>query len=396
MGNKRYGLCYQGSKNRIAEWVVEHLPHTKNFYDLFCGGGAITHCAMLSGKYKNFTMNDLNPLCLCFEQAANGEFSDEELDRWISREEYKETRLTNPIAFFCYSFGGNGTEYCYSKEIEPFKRALHKARVYGDEAELRQMGCPSSSRKWIYDHNEQVKANYIDWYLSNVMHSDLKYSTFKDKINIQVKQRQEELRQYLVDAFKASGLKSQREVGLRLGTNMERHYFGKSQWELPTEEMYAKMQTFMPLSRPYCELFGLNGCTDLSILLNLHKMSSFYSLESYSNINRLRGLRGLRGSYDAVEIEPNSVIYCDIPYRNTAAYENVVAFDYDKFYDWALRQKELTIISEYTMPEPDFIPIAAVKIFAQMQGGSGKETTEKLFIPRRQWDIYKCKSGRLF
>lgn len=37
-----------GSKNKIAEWIVEHLPEGGTLYDLFCGGCAVTHCALLS------------------------------------------------------------------------------------------------------------------------------------------------------------------------------------------------------------------------------------------------------------------------------------------------------------------------------------------------------------
>lgn len=300
MATKSYGLCYQGSKNRIAEWVVDHLPSATNFYDLFGGGGAVTHCALLSGKFKNFTFNDLNPLSQGFVKAANGEYTDEEMDRWISREEYVATKATNPVAFFCYSFGGNGDNYCYAKEIEPFKKALHYARVFCDTSALKEMGCPSSQRKWIFDNSDRVKAAYIDWYLSEIMHTNLKYSDYKSKLHTQIKDREEELRQYLCDALKQSGLKSQREVGIRLGSNMERHYFGKSQWEFPTAEAYAKMQTFMPLPRPYESLFGLDGDSGAHIrsLISLEKLTSFHTLESYANIKRLRGLRGLRGLRD--------------------------------------------------------------------------------------------------
>ena len=39
----RYGLPYKGSKNAIAEWIVNALPDAECFVDLFCGGGAVTH-----------------------------------------------------------------------------------------------------------------------------------------------------------------------------------------------------------------------------------------------------------------------------------------------------------------------------------------------------------------
>ena len=50
-----YGLPYMGSKNKIAEWVVGHFPEKKHFYDLFAGGCAVTHCAMLKNKFETFT-----------------------------------------------------------------------------------------------------------------------------------------------------------------------------------------------------------------------------------------------------------------------------------------------------------------------------------------------------
>ena len=35
----RYGLPYKGSKNSIAEWIVDSLPRADIFVDLFFGGG---------------------------------------------------------------------------------------------------------------------------------------------------------------------------------------------------------------------------------------------------------------------------------------------------------------------------------------------------------------------
>lgn len=71
-------------------------------------------------------------------------------------------------------------------------------------------------------------------------------------------------------------------------------------------------------------------------------------------------------------------------------------FDHSAFYDWAVHQKALTIISEYSMPEPDFVAVAAIKISVQMQGGSGTQATEKLFVPKHQYDEYKRRIGWLF
>ena len=69
----RYGLPYKGSKNGIAEWIVSELPTAHTFVDLFFGGGAITHRAMLTGKYQQFIVNDIEDClnCLLIVLTAN-------------------------------------------------------------------------------------------------------------------------------------------------------------------------------------------------------------------------------------------------------------------------------------------------------------------------------------
>lgn len=56
----RYGVPYKGSKNQIAEWIVLTLPRAEYFVDLFCGGCAVTHAALLSRKWKRFIINDID------------------------------------------------------------------------------------------------------------------------------------------------------------------------------------------------------------------------------------------------------------------------------------------------------------------------------------------------
>lgn len=50
----QYGLPYKGSKNFIAEWVVSHFPDKTNFYDLFAGGCAVTHTALLKKNFQHY------------------------------------------------------------------------------------------------------------------------------------------------------------------------------------------------------------------------------------------------------------------------------------------------------------------------------------------------------
>jgi hypothetical protein len=120
----KFGMPYMGSKNSIAAWIVNQLPPAEHFYDVFGGGGAITHAAVLSGKYKTVHYNELNPLvCKGFDMAVNGKFKDE--TRWISREDFFRLRDSDPYAAICFSFGNNLRDYLYGKDIEDYKRSLH-------------------------------------------------------------------------------------------------------------------------------------------------------------------------------------------------------------------------------------------------------------------------------
>ena len=153
----RYGLPYKGSKNGIAKWVVDQLPSATNLYDLFGGGGAITHRAVEVGRWDNIYYNDINPRVIqLFQDAVAGKYREEK--RWISREDFFALKDTDYYVALCWSFGNNCKDYLYSKQIEPYKKALHYARVLGDVSLLRQMGIDGDgSRLWISKHKDEVR-----------------------------------------------------------------------------------------------------------------------------------------------------------------------------------------------------------------------------------------------
>lgn len=126
MANKKrrtYGCPFKGSKSSIAEWVVDHLPSADVLVDVFAGGCAITHCAALSGKFKKIIVNDIGSGPELFRRAINGEYSADEME-WVSREEFFEKKESDPFIKYVWSFGNNGKDYMYSKEIEPYKKAV--------------------------------------------------------------------------------------------------------------------------------------------------------------------------------------------------------------------------------------------------------------------------------
>ena len=141
----RYGMPYKGSKNSIAAEIISVLPPAKHFYDIFGGGGAMTHAAALSGKYQYIHYNELNPLiCKGFKMAVNGEFKNER--RWISREYFHAHKSDDPYVAICWSFGNNLRSYLYSKELEPLKKAVHYARIYNSYCLLHELGIAEPSR----------------------------------------------------------------------------------------------------------------------------------------------------------------------------------------------------------------------------------------------------------
>lgn len=117
---KHYGVPYQGNKSRIADIIINVLPSGKRLVDLFGGGGAITHCALLSGKWEHYLYNDINPLITTlFIDAVNGKYRDER--RVITREDFERLKDTDAYVKYIWSFGNNGNAYLWGKHIEKEK-----------------------------------------------------------------------------------------------------------------------------------------------------------------------------------------------------------------------------------------------------------------------------------
>ena len=388
---RRYGLPYKGSKNSIAEFIVESIPSRTHFYDLFAGGGAVSHCVMLSGKFHTFHMNDIEDTPLLFLESVHGRYHYE--NRWISREDFYRLKDSEPYIRYCWSFGNNGKNYLYSKEIEPWKKALHYARVYGDYSLLKEFGIYTNdaSRVFISKNQKSYKQKYILWYCHEILHSDLDVLELQRNLKKRIEKNSEELRAYLLEGMRKAG-KRPCDVDRFLGTNgMAGHYFGKSQWEFPTREVYIQLQSFLYLPLDYEKIYGLQ-----ELLESLQRLQSLQSLESLQSLQRLERLSISQKSYDEVRILPDSVIYCDIPYRGTDEYISG-QFDYEKFYAWCEKQKELVVISEYDMPEDRFCCVESVQKRSLLSAkGAGELKTEKLFVPKHQIEMWLRLKGKYF
>lgn len=365
-----------GSKSKIAEDIVAFLPSGKRFVDLFGGGGAMSHCAALSGKYETVYYNEINPLVVdCFCKAIAGEYKNE--TRWISREDFKNLKNVDGYVKLCWSFGNKGDCYLYAKEIEPWKKALHYARVLGDCSLLKEFGIDSNgSRQDIIAHKDEYKEKYIKWYLKNICLSDADFNRLKNDLDKKIKGQKEELRQYLCNALKESGLTAA-EVDRRLNTQMSGHYFGRSQWAFPTREEYNKMREFLPL-KPYDEIYGYQ-----ELLQSLQSLQRLESLERLQSLERLANFGKIQincGSYWDYEYKDGDVVYCDPPYEETAGYNEAAAFDPKAFYNWVAAAPFPVYFSSYEISDIRFYPLWQKEKAQLLSGqGSGKKKLETIY-----------------
>ena len=132
----RYGLPYQGSKSRIADWIVGNLPSAPVLVDIMCGGGAVSHAALLSGKYGRVVLNDVNGVADVFVRAVRGEYADYSFVP--DREQFNAMKGSDPLVSLLYSFGNDRNTYLWSRELEPVKVAASRMLSAGTLHERRR------------------------------------------------------------------------------------------------------------------------------------------------------------------------------------------------------------------------------------------------------------------
>ena len=370
----KYGITYQGSKNAIAEKIIEILPSGRRFVDLFGGGAAISHCAVLSGKWQKVLYNEYNPLLVdLIKRAINGDFKNEK--RWISREDFFKLKEKEGYIKYCWSFSCAGNNYLYSKEVEPWKKALHYARVLGDTSLFAEFGIKTDgSRNDIQKNKEEYKRKYIGWYLKNVLNSQADFEKLRDNLQGKIKKQKEELRLYLCDALEKSGLK-QSDINRRLNTQMSGHWFGRSQWQFPTREFYNKMREFLPL-KDYDEVYGY-----AELLERLERLQSLESLERLERLQSLESLQRLevkQGSYLDYVYKDGDIVYCDPPYEGTKNYDKT-DFNHAEFYDWVASRPYKVYFSSYEISDKRFYKVWSEKKRKLMCGACSDKVNEYLY-----------------
>lgn len=317
-----YGLPYQGSKNRIAKRLVEALPAAPVLYDVFCGGCAVTHAAMLSGKYQCFVINDRRGwLPDAFQKAIHGGYAHE--DRWISRKDFERLRGTDAYAAMCFSFGNDTRSYMYARPLEPYKRALHCAIFWRDFAPWAAL-CPETA--------DALAAGL---------------ELIEDR-----KQRRVQAGRFIVQSLKAQ---------IAAGTL--------------TPDILQK-----PIYRQIKDTPYRLQC--LQSLESLERLQSLERLERLPGALTARGGDYRELCFDEPGIIYCDPPYKDTADKSKDYADT--SFDAEAFYSWCEAQKLPVYISEYQMPEERFVCVAEWDTVTRMAAKTTSHVTERLWRPRTQ------------
>ena len=291
----------------------------------------MTHYALLRGDFEKFIINDIQGICPeLFWEAIHGKYKNE--SRWISREEFNKS--DDAYIRVVWSFGNNLKDYLYSKDLEPYKKACHYAIVFDDWSYYEKL-CPETAE---------------------------------------------------VAKFALKDLKDRKERRLAFGPAVVARLKEINDPEIIKNNiLYASCH----LTKDDCGDTPSDGeCEEGAI-----RVQSLERLQSLQRLERLERLERHTGSYDQVEILPDSVIYCDIPYFGTDDYG--VDFDFEKFYDWCERQTEQVFISSYWMPEDRFTCIKKITHRCCLSAVANNAVVEKVFMPKKQAEKYQIP-GCLF
>jgi len=134
---KSLGISYLGSKNTIADEIVEHIinenPKIEHVWDLCGGGGAISH-AFLKRQIKVHFNEKHTGVCNFIKELNDGKTDD--LLKWCSRERFFEEMETNGSVKTLFSFNSNLTNYTFSKKNEEIHKIAHELVVNLDTCNL--------------------------------------------------------------------------------------------------------------------------------------------------------------------------------------------------------------------------------------------------------------------
>ena len=320
-----YGIPYLGSKSGKVEFFAGIFPKATHFYDLFGGGFSVTHCMLWnrSDYYKHFHFNEIRSgICELIQDSINGKYSYKNFNpEFIDRERFLKEKECNAYIKICWSFGNNGKTYLFSKEIGPYKKSMHNAIVFG-----------------IFDDLAKEVIGFNEW---------PKHLTIN---------------------------------GRRLYLRRKLEHYRKTKipiilYKFLNDKQLQQLEQLQRLER----LKRLEQLQRLERLQQLQQLQQLLQLERLQQLERLEQLQQLHfynKDYREIKIENDSVIYCDIPYKNTTGYDS--GFNHEEFYEWAKKQTQPLFISEYNLDIEGFSCVWEKEVIVRISPNS-KNNDEKIY-----------------
>ncbi|QDP59554.1 MAG: putative DNA adenine methylase [Prokaryotic dsDNA virus sp.] len=164
----------------------------------------------------------------------------------------------------------------------------------------------------------------------------------------------------------------------------------------PTYDKHRQMYYKGDISEPYLTGYiGVNGSYNgrffdggyAGVVTTKQGKVRDYPNEAYKNVVKqsvnLQGVKFCHSNYLDLELPPNSLVYCDIPYYGTKEYREArTKFNHDEFWQWC-REKHAEghtiFVSEYNAPD-DFVCVWEKDVNSSLTKNTGaKKATEKLF-----------------
>ena len=393
--NLNSGISYKGSKRKISHLILQEIrnnaPHAKHFYDMFGGGGAIALNAHYNGYATHYNELDKDvyvymEFLISQLQNKKGKYGilPDEWYRFITKAEFdkiKADTTPSPYRSFVlinYSFGNDWHSYFCNADKEAFKHKGHYLMLDNDK----------ECAEW-WDNHFKEKGSVVGIYQH--LHSEI-YPSLNWR----------ERRLYFVDTTLKLGAIQVANIAhlFQKKSNADTYNAVKDISQKDLCRLIDKHNPHLP-KKNYKGTQG-KGLTELKQLEQLQQLEQLERLERLEQLEQLQQLERLdlithtNADYSNVKINTpphESVIYCDIPYRNTSGYKLCGnAFDYERFYRWSIdkaKQGYNVFISEYSMPQDRFREIwhkdtyASFNVIKSECGAKNKpQRTERLFTPK--------------
>ena len=257
MSKDLYGIPYMGSKTKMARTIHRILPSGERFVDLFGGGFAMSHSALLlPKKYKSVLYNDYNTLLVnLINDALHGKYSYKNFKpEFITRQDFDRLKDSDGYVKYIWSFGNSGKNYLFAEDVEPLKHMAHDLIVFGKKSNELEKICPGI--------NEAVKSRDI--------HS----------------------------------------------RRMDFCAFVRRRKNRCDQEQLQQLERLQRLQ----QLEQLNRLQQLERLQRLQQLEQLNRLEQLEQLNRLEQLELSNMRYLDYEYREGDIVYCDPPYEGTADY----------------------------------------------------------------------------